>query len=141
MEIEQLEKQFQAWNRFMWMVLGAAMTLVLVSLGNLVYGTDWPGFGNYVGGIWASLQLLTTLPGLYLLWGRRWKPASLSDRINTVFGYFVASWLALLSFGFMTETTPATDYYFLLVGSAILIAFGYIWALKKTSIPRDEIFP
>lgn len=141
METEQLEKQFQMWNRFMYMILGASITLVLLSLGTVTYGTEWPGFGNYTGGIWASIQFLAALPGLYLLLGRRWKLIPLSNRLNTIFGYFIASWLALLSLGFIMETAPATDYYLLLVGSATLVALGYIFALKRTSIPKDEIFP
>jgi len=51
MEIEQLEKQFQRWIYFLFMMLGSSITLVLVSFGNLASGTEWPGFGNYVGGI------------------------------------------------------------------------------------------
>jgi len=41
----------------------------------------------------------------------------------------------------MMETAPATDYYFVLVGSLIMIFLGYIWMQKKTSIPKEEIFP
>jgi uncharacterized membrane protein YhaH (DUF805 family) len=141
MDTEQLEKQFQMWNRFLYMVLGSSITLAVISFGTISYGTEWPGFGNYTGGVWTSLQFLATLPGLYLLWGRRWKPIPLSSRRNTIFGYFVASWITLLSFGFIIESGPATDYYFLLVGSAILIALGYIWARRRTATPRDEIFP
>ena len=140
METEQLEKQFQMWNRFMYMILGASISLGLISFGSVTYGTEWPGFGNYTGGIWASIQFLAALPGLYLLWGRRWKPIPLSSRINTISGYFVASWLALLALGFIMETAPATDYYLLLIGTAILLAFGYIWTLRK-SLPKGEIFP
>jgi hypothetical protein len=141
MEIQQLEKQFQMWNRFMYTILGSSITLALISFGNISYGTDWPGFGNYAGGMWASLQVLAALPGFFLLWGSRWKSLPLASRINTIFGFFLASWLTLLSLGLMMETAPATDYYFLLVASAISIALGYILALKRTSVPRDGIFP
>jgi hypothetical protein len=137
----ETEKQLQMWNRFMFMVLGASITLLAVSFGTIAYDDEWSGFGNYAGGIWAPLQFLTTLPGLYLLWGRRWKPIPLSSRVNTIFGYFVASWITLLALGCMMESAPATDYYFLVAGSAIVIALGYIWALKRTSAPRDEMFP
>lgn len=141
METHQLEKQFQMWNRFMYMVFGSSITLALIGFGNIAYGAEWPGFGNYTGGVWTSVQFLATAPGFYLLWGRQWKSIPLSLRTNTIFGYFLAGWITLLSLGFITETAPATDYYILLVGSAILIALGYIWTQKKTSIPREEIFP
>jgi len=141
MELEQLEKQFQMLIRFLWMIFGASITLGLVSFGTIVYGTKWSGFSNYVGGIWSSIQFLAILPGFYLLWGKRWNPIPLSRRIHTIFGYFAASWLNLLALGFITETAPATDYYLLLVGSAILIVLAYIWTRKKTSFSKEEIFP
>ena len=141
MEIEQLENQFRNWNRFMYMILGASLTFLLVSCGNLVYGRDWDGFGNYVGGIWSSIQLLATPPGFYLLWGRQWKGTPLSTKINTIIGYFVVSWINLLSISFFTETPPLTEYYILLVGSAIVMLLAYMWARKRISSPRDEMFP
>lgn len=141
METEQLEKQFQMWNRFMYMVLGSSITLVFISFGNIVYGTDWPGFGNYTGGIWTSVQFLATPPGFYLLWGRRWKSIPLSSRLNTIFGYFVASWINLLALGLITANNAPSEFNFLILGSAILIVIGYIWTLKRTSSPRDEMFP
>ncbi|MDQ2690662.1 MAG: hypothetical protein M3Y68_01375 [Chloroflexota bacterium] len=141
METEQLEKQFSIWNRFLYMILGASITFLLVSSGNLIYGRDWHGFGNYVGGIWSTIQLLATPPAFYLLWGRQWRATPLSTRINTVFGYMVASWINLLSIAFFTESPPLTEYYILLIGSAILILLGYAWAVKRTSMPRDEMFP
>jgi hypothetical protein len=141
MDTDQSERQFQMWNRFMYMVLSSTITLLIISFGTVTYGTEWPGFGNYAGGLWASLQFLAVLPGFYLLGGRRWKPMPLSGRINTIFGYFASSWLNLLSIGLLMETPPATDYYFLLAGSAVVIIAGYIWTFKRTSAPRDEMFP
>jgi hypothetical protein len=141
METQQLEKQFEIWKRFLFLMIGSSMTFVAVALGNIVYGTDWPGFGNYVGGIWTSIQFLSTLPGFYLLWGRQWKLISLSSRLNTIFGYFAASWLSLLSLGLIMSMPPAMDYYILLAGSAIVMIGGYSWALKRTSISREEMFP
>ena len=123
------------------MILGASITFGLVGFGNIVYGTDWPGFGNYVGGIWTALQILSTLPALYLCLAKHWKALSFSNRLNIIFGYFVASWLNLLALGFIMSMPPATDYYLLLVGSAIVIVLGYVWALQRTSLPREEIFP
>jgi hypothetical protein len=141
MEIEQIEKQFHMWIHFLWMITGASVTFVAVSLGNLVYGSDWPGFGNYMGGIWTTIQFLALLPGLYLVFHRRWKFIPLARRVHTIFGYFIAAWISLLAFGFLVEIPPATDYYILLIGSAIAIVIIYIWALRKTFIPRDEVFP
>ncbi|HEX2993845.1 MAG TPA: hypothetical protein VHP14_03420 [Anaerolineales bacterium] len=139
----QLEKQFQLWNRLMYMVLGGSITLLLISFGNLVvYRNTWPGFDNYTGGVWMCLQLLTVLPGLYLLWDKPWRPLALGARLNTAFGYFVAGWFCILALSFIIDpqNTP-NELIFIIIGSAIVIALGYIWTLKRTLTPREEIFP
>jgi len=140
MDTDQLEKQLQIWNRFMYMVLGSSITLVITCLGNLFY-SEWSGFENYIGGIWTWIQLLATPPGFYLLLSRRWRLVPLSTRVNTIFGYFLASWFSLLAFGVITANNAPVELNFLIVGSAILIALGYIWTLKRTPNPRDEMFP
>lgn len=141
MDTSQLEKQFQMWNRFMYLILGSSITLVPIGFGNILNADRWQGFGNYMGGIWTWIQILATAPGLFLLLGRRWKVLPLAHRLNTIFGYFIASWLSLLSLGFITADNAPSELNFLIVGSALLIVFGYIWALKKMSHPRDEMFP
>jgi hypothetical protein len=141
MDTEQLEKQFQLWNHFMYVALGSSITLVLISLGDVLNGDRWSGFDNYTGGVWQWIQILSTTPGFYLLWGKSWKTLPLAHRLNTIFGYFVASWFSFLALGLITANNAPNELNFLIVGAAILIALGYIWVLKKTSSPRDEMFP
>ena len=141
MDTNHLEKQFQSWNRFMYLVLGSSITLVFISFGFILNRERWQGFENYVGGIWTWIQVLATAPGLMLLLLKPWRSAPLVNRLNTIFGYFVASWLSFLSLGLITANNAPTELNFLIIGSAILIVLGYIWALKRTSTPRDEMFP
>jgi hypothetical protein len=140
METNQLEKQFQLWNRFMYFVLGSSITLVLISFGFIQSFYRWQGFENYMGGIWAWVQVLATAPAFILLLLKRWRALPLVNRLNTIFGYFVASWLSFLAFGLIANDVP-NELYSLIVVYALLIAIGYIWSLKRTSIPRDEMFP
>jgi hypothetical protein len=125
----------------MYMALGASVTLVFISFGFLLNASRWSGFENYAGGAWQLIQLFATPPGFYLLLTKRWKALPLSNRLNTIFGYFVASWISLVSLGLITANTAPSEFNFLIVFTALLIALGYIWALKKTSQPRDEMFP
>ncbi len=141
MDTNQLEKQFQLWNRFMYLILGSSITLVLIGLGVILNRDRWQGFENYVGGIWTLVQILATVPGFILLLLKRWRALPLANRLNTIFGYFVASWLSFLSLGLVTANNAPNELNFLIIGSALLIILGYIWALKRTSNPRDEIFP
>lgn len=128
MEIEPFEKELQIWNRFMYMGLGAAITIV-VSI---------PNDFSYTGFVWLFLQIAITPPGFILLLGKRWRNLPLTrERINTIFGYLVASLLLLF--------VPAifgvdTFYYILPVGYFILILFLYLRIQKKPS-DSDEMFP
>ena len=141
MDTNQLEKQFQLWNRFMYLVLGLSITLVFISFGFILNRDKWQGFPNYIGGIWTLVEILATAPGLILLVVKRWRSLPLVNRLNTIFGYFVASWLSFLTLGLITANNAPSELNFLIIGSALLIILGYIWALKRTSTPRDEMFP
>jgi len=143
MHTNQLEKLFQFWNRLMYVVLGSSITILIISFGNLViYRNTWPGFDNYTGGVWTCIQFLAIVPGLYLLWNQPWKTLPLAARLNTAFGYFIASWICLVALAFIIDPNNAPDeLIFIIIGSGIVIAVGYIWALKRTTNPRDEIFP
>ena len=141
MDTNQLEKQFQLWNRFMYLVLGSSITLVFISFGFTLNRDQWQGFANYIGGIWTLVEILTIAPGFILLLLKRWRSLPLANRLNTIFGYFVASWLSFLTLGLITANDAPTELNFLIIGSALLIILGYFWALKRTSTPRDEMFP
>lgn len=141
MDTNQLEKQFQQWNRFMYLVVGSSITLVLLGFGFFLNRDRWEGFANFMGGIWTWVQILATAPGLMLLLLKPWRSIPLADRLNTIFGYFAASWLCFLSLGLFTIDNAPTEINCLLFISAILIVLGYIWALKRISSPRDEMFP
>lgn len=139
MDTERLEKRLQIWNRFMYLILGSSITLAITSLYNLYNGQ--PDSKDFYGDLWLFIQLFATPPGFYLLWSKRWRSLSLPNRLNTIFGYFIASWFSFLSLGLIAASNAPTELNFFIVGSALLIVLGYIWALKRTSTPRDEMFP
>jgi len=141
MDTDQLEKQLQLWDRFLYMVLGASITFLIMSLSFLLNGSRWSGFESDAGGVWQWLQIFATPPGFYLLWGKRWKALPLVHRLNTIFGYFIASWLSLLALGIITSHNDSGGFNFLIFGTAILIVAGYLWIRKRTTAPRDEMFP
>jgi hypothetical protein len=141
METEQLEKQFQLWNRLMYMALGASVAFVVISFGCFINPRGWPSFANYTSGPWMVLQLLVTPPGFYLLWSNRWKTLAPQSKINTISGYFIASWFNLIAFGLMIQQDSPTELSFVIACGAILIPLVIIWALWKRAHPKDEIFP
>jgi len=141
MDTEQLENQFQLWNRFMYIVLGSAITFVVISFGNFLNPRGWTSFANYAAGPWMMLELLATPPGFYLLWHKPWQTLPLQRRINTISGYLIASWLGLVAFGLMIQTDSPTELGFLVACGAILFPLLYIWILKRKPSQREEMFP
>lgn len=128
MEIEPFEKELQIWNRFMYMSLGAAVAMLASSPDNF----------SFAGIVWFFLQVAITPPGFFLLLGKRWKDLPLTkERINTVFGYLVASLLLLF-----VPVIFGADllYYIFPVGYFILILFLYLRIKKKPS-DSEEMFP
>ena len=128
METEQLEKELQMWNRFMYMALGAAIAIVASS----------PNDFSFIGIVWLLLQVAITPPGFFLLLGKRWKGLPLTkERLNTIFGYFIASLLLLL----IPAVLGADSLYYILpVGYLIFILALYLRLQKKPS-DSDEMFP
>lgn len=140
MNTEQLEKELHTWNRFMYMALSSAITLAIISLGNFLEG-GWPGFERYTGGLWQWMQVAATPPGFYLLWSKRWRAFPFSNRKNTIWGFFLASWLIFLSLGFITVNGPLVNLSFLILVCTILVALGYINTVKRKLDQPDEMFP
>jgi hypothetical protein len=138
MDAEQLEKELDRWNRFMYMALASSITLAVISFGNFLE-SGWSGFERYMSGLWQWIQLAVTPPVFYLLWSKRWKALPFQDRRNTILGFFLASWFTFLSLGFITVNGLLVS--FLILVGAISLFFRYVVVVKRKSNQADEIFP
>ena len=128
MDTEQLEKELQLWNRFMYMALGAAIALVVSS----------PNDFSFIGIVNFLLLIAVIPPGFFLLFSKRWKVLPFTkERITTIFGFLAASWLLLLVPGILSG---APLYLMFLIGYLIFLVFLYLRILKKPS-DSDEMFP
>ena len=128
METEPLEKELLIWNRFMYMGLGAAIAIVASS----------PNGFSFAGIVWFFLQVAITPPAFFLLLGKRWRRLPLTkERLQTIFGYFIASFLLLWIPAFLGADP---FYYVLPIGYLIFILALYLVIQKKPSDP-DEMFP
>lgn len=126
MDTEHLERQLHNWNRLMYVAVSAAVTLLVASF-DVVRWTAW-----------FVLQILVTSFGFYLLWGKNWRSLPLSrERINTVFGCFLASWLLL----FVPWILGKQPCFFtpLFVYSIFLLAV--YWRIRKKLSDSEEMFP
>jgi hypothetical protein len=126
MDTEQLEKQLSVWNRLVYVALGSAFTLLASS------------FDQFLGVAWLVVQIVVTASGFFLLWGKRWRTLPLSkERANTIFGYFLASWLLSFVPGVLGADSL---YYIFIFGYTIFLLVIYRRAQKELSV-SDEMFP
>lgn len=129
MDTEQLEKQLPIWNKLMYMALGSVITMLASSPNNF----------SFTGIVWLLMQIAFIPSGLVLLFGKPWKALPLSrERMNTAFGYLLASWLALfvpLTMGGGDDTTN-----FILLVYTVFLGFLY-WRVRKKFSSSEEMFP
>lgn len=126
MDTDRLEKQLSTWNRLMYMAVSSAVILLVASIDELRWAA------------WFVLQILTTSVGFYLLWGKNWKSLPLStERMNIVFGFFLASWLLLF-----VPVILARQSCFLipLLGYSIFLLIVY-WRKRRKLSESEEMFP
>ena len=128
MDTEQLEKELQLWQRFMYMALGAAIALVASS----------PNDFSFVG-IVNLLLLIAVIPaGFFLLWGKRWKVLPLTkERTTTIFGYLIASLLLL----FIPAILGAHPLYLIFLVAYLIFVIALYFRIHKKPSDSDEMFP
>jgi len=126
MDADLLEQQLSIWTRRVYMAMISAGILLVASIDEL----RWVA--------WFMLQILTTSLGFYLLWGKDWRSLPLSkERINTIFGSFLASWLLLFVPMILAREACLSAP---LLGYTIFLLIIYLRTRKKLS-DSEEMFP
>ena len=139
MDNNSLQKRFTIWKHILFINIGASVTLLAI------WVLDAPNFAkvDFPGwyGIWFVVQLASFLPGFVLLWGRCWMQIPLSERLNTIFGYFAVAWLTLSPFGLAIGLDFPDPFNSFFLGCAVVIAISYWWLRRKSLGIQNEIFP
>lgn len=126
MDTDRLEKQLPNWKRLMYLAASSAVTLLVASIDEL----RWVA--------WFVLQILVTSVAFYLLWGKNWKNLPLSwERMNIVFGFFLASLLLLF-----VPTMLAREACFVVPAFAYSIFLLIVyWRTHKKLSESEDMFP
>jgi hypothetical protein len=126
MDTDRLEKQLPMWNRLMYVILGSTGTLLFASFEEL----RWVA--------WFVLQILATSAGFYLLWGKGWKNLPLSkERVNTIFGCLLASWLLL----FVLWILGRDSCLLILPLAYTIFLLAIYWRTRRKLSDVEEMFP
>ena len=131
METEQLEqevreRQLQTGQKFMYVALGVAITILFHVFDPLRDLT-----------LMFAL-LYTTWSGFYLLWGKPWRNLPLTEaRSKTSFGYLLASWMITFAV-FAYSWLPPLGLLLLIYTAFLLLTY---WRTRKQLSVADEMFP
>ena len=131
METEQFEqevrdRQLQTWQKFMYVALGSAVTIlfhVVDPLRDLII---------------LFAFLFTTWCGFYLRWGQPWRTVPLTEaRGKIIFGYLSASWLiAFAIFAYSLSVLLGLIWF-----AYTVFLFLTFWRTRQRLSAIEEMFP
>jgi hypothetical protein len=158
MPTDSSESNLAKFKRVLLIWVGAAITLLAVAIADIPNNHS-PLFPGWYG-VWIVVQVGTITPAIMLLVGSGFRKLPLQERLNPLFAYLVASWIALVAcviksgmffrmniptyFGFANGTGitfTLTQLYVIagIIGAAIGIAY---WILQRKYISSPEaMFP
>lgn len=96
MATDSLENNLAKFKRVLLIWVGAVVTLLAVAVSDVPnsHSLYFPGWY----GVWLVMQVGTISPSIMLLFGSGIKKLPFSQRLNTIFAYFILSWITLVAF-------------------------------------------
>jgi hypothetical protein len=96
MATDSLENNLANFKRVLLIWVGAVVTLLAVAISDIpnMHSPYFPGWY----GVWLIIQMGTISPSIMLLFGSGFRKLPFPERLNTIFAYFVVSWIALVAF-------------------------------------------
>ncbi|MEW6285202.1 MAG: hypothetical protein AB1509_03145 [Chloroflexota bacterium] len=134
---EQMEGQLEGLKKFLLVGVGAAFTLLAVTIMDILDGNTT----IRIDPLWFILQVAFTPIGFYLLTSKAWKIIPLSARINTAFGYLAIGWVLLLALGFSTAQDGSNELNVLVLLSGIALGASYHYLKKIHMRVSEDVFP
>lgn len=147
MDIKYLYYQLEAWKRWLYICVGASVTLLATAIAetpNMDHKINL-GIGDYPGwyGVWMIFQIAITPAGFAILLGGSWRTLPLAERLNPGYGFLGAAWITFLAFGIRSADPSSSSE---ALGVLILVFAGlllgsYVWLKRSPVSPTEELFP
>jgi hypothetical protein len=166
--IDQLESKLSGWEKWLYAGFGAAFIMLLHSFVK-AYENKWltsaffyieehgggpnlPGYNEYLaniyygmhsslrGGLGAAVVYLFILLAGILAFHKKWRKVQLSKRLDLIFGFLLAGWVTLLSFGVQDPLNAGGGYSVLVIVYMLALGLGYWW-LRRKNDKAEEVFP
>ncbi|GAB4448448.1 MAG: hypothetical protein OHK0041_08920 [Anaerolineales bacterium] len=86
------------------------------------------------------LLVVMVMAAAWLAFHPAWRQAQPHMRLNLMFGYMLAGWIALLSLGFLETTKAGNGYNLLVVVWLLALSLAY-WQFRRKKDKAEEVFP
>lgn len=167
-KIERLEVQLPRWEKGLYAGFGAAFTMLagafvkasentvltsaLFSIEDKVGSTNLSVFSQYYTDLayvyvspWRLLlclffEVAVIAAVAILTFHSTWRKIPLSKRLDLIFGYLLAGWIALLSLGAQDPLNVGNGYNVFVIVYLLVLGMGY-WQLRRKKEKAEEVFP
>ncbi len=167
-KIERLEAQLLRWEKWLYACYGAAFTLLAQAFVkayenqrfvNVFFSIDKDAgairgsvFQQYNADIfqglispwrillWLFLEFAFLAPATILAFHPPWRKIVLAKRLDLIFGYLLAGWVALLSLGAQDPLNVGAGYNVFVIAYLLALGLGY-WQLRRNKDKAEEVFP
>ena len=168
--LDQTEQKLNQWEKWLFAGFGAALIMLLHALLKAYenqkltsaffflefeekgVAKSLPGYNEYLGDIFfgmhsplrsvfgAVVVILFIVLAVILAFHRKWRTVPLSKRMDLIFGFLLAGWIVLLSFGVQDPLNVGGGYIALVVAYVLGLGLGYWW-LRRKKDRAEEVFP
>jgi hypothetical protein len=151
MSIEQAEHKMAFWKHWLFMFVGACLTLLTLALTN-----SPPNAGILSSGrwnwhlVWALVQLAGLPLGILFLFSRAWHRLPFRERLNGAGGYLIVEWVLFAAFFVKVQSDKSGNVFEGLAGllfmagfvaAGLVLVVAYVWLASAHSGSPEEIFP
>ncbi len=150
MSMEQVESKAAFWKHWLFMFVGASLTMMALALTNppsekILSSGHWNWYL-----IWALVQLAGLPLGFVFLFSRDWHRLPFRERLNAAGGYLIVEWILFAAFfvkidsdesGHVIEGLAGLLLVAGFVGAGLAIVVAFAWLARAHSRSAEEIFP
>ncbi len=151
MSMEPVENKMAFWKHWLFMFVGASLTMMALALTNPPPNDGILNSGRwnwYV--IWAIVELVGLPLGIIFLFSRDWRQLPFRERLNAAGGYFIVEWVLFAAFFVKVQSDESGNVFVGLAGLLLMAGFvaaglaivvAYAWLARVHSRSPEEIFP
>jgi hypothetical protein len=150
MSMEPVENKTAFWKHWLFMFVGASLTMMALALTNppnerILSSGHWNWYL-----IWALVQLAGLPIAVAFLFSRDWRRLPFLERLNAAGGYLIVEWILVAAFFVKIQSDESGNVFVGLAGLLLMAGFvagslaivvAWAWLARAHNRLPEEIFP